>query len=144
MEGGRIVEERVRVERVKCASCGRTHALMPPEAVPYSPFSLEIHFLALAMHGDADARVRDACERCGISVRTLYRIASHAAELAVALASVGSPSPARDLPAAAARCASLRRTFAVVHCAAFRRAPFQNVRSRNVTRRARQRAPVST
>ena len=48
---------RLRIQRIRCRHCGRTHAILLSSMVPYSAHSIEIHIAVASMP------VRDVLER---------------------------------------------------------------------------------
>ena len=47
MDDGKIVHEILRVRRIKCNKCGKTHALLPEFIVPYKQPLLDIILLSI-------------------------------------------------------------------------------------------------
>ena len=69
----RPVCETVRVPRVKCGSCGRTHAILTDSLIPYRSYSL---FFILRVIGEYLLRLRTVENLCGcfgITHSMLYR-----------------------------------------------------------------------
>lgn len=58
-EEGKVVYGVVEVQRVRCASCGHTHAILPDHIIPYTTYSLLFILRVLAGHflgvGDSGA-----------------------------------------------------------------------------------------
>ena len=72
---GRKPDRRVRIDVVLCRSCRATHALIPPDLVPRSPYSKPFRrLLAQSAYGPYALSVRQLCDRFGLETRTLYRI----------------------------------------------------------------------
>lgn len=71
-ENGAMVESCVKPHRLKCASCGTTHALLPDIVIPYSPYSLLFKLTVLIAYFERNTTVAAVCERFGIAVSTLY------------------------------------------------------------------------
>jgi len=69
---GEILDSRVSPRRVKCFSCGTTHALLPDTLIPYSPYTLRFRLLVLIAYFSRDTSVVNICDRFGIAVSTLY------------------------------------------------------------------------
>jgi len=67
-----IFDSRIRPRRVKCLSCGATHALLPDTLTPYSPYTLRFKLLVLIAYFNRDTSVVNICGRFGIAVSTLY------------------------------------------------------------------------
>jgi transposase-like protein len=71
-EDGKVIERRVKPKRFKCASCGKTHALLPDILIPYSPYSLRFKLSVLTAYFQRDTTVEAICQCFGIAVSTLY------------------------------------------------------------------------
>ncbi len=130
LEGGAPVFRRVTIERVRCASCGATHALIPPNVSPYRQRSVRL-MGAIARARLSGSTVEAVGSAYGIGPRSLYRVMRCLPALLVALASVtGRAHPA---PSAARACACPRfRASAARACAAsLGLGPFQGVTMRN-------------
>ena len=70
---GRPVCETVQIPRVRCGSCGRTHALLTDSLIPYRSYSL---FFILRVIGEYLLHlwtVEKLCTRFGITHSMLYR-----------------------------------------------------------------------
>ena len=70
---GRPVDEEVRIPRVRCRSCGCTHAILTDHLIPYRSYSL---FFILRVIGEYLLRLRPVeklCARFWITHSTLYR-----------------------------------------------------------------------
>jgi transposase len=105
--GGRLVCGKVTIVRVRCASCGATHALIPPNVSPYRQRSVRLQG-AIALARLSGSTVGSVCEAHGIGPRSLYRLMACLPALLVALASLtGRANAAR---AAAGACASMSLT----------------------------------
>ncbi len=95
-EDGQISVKTVSPLRFKCASCNRTHALLPDIIIPYSPYSLRFKLSALIAYFERDTTVVAVCERFGIAVSTLYSwkylLRSHRKLLQGALAALTTPA----------------------------------------------------
>ena len=72
-EGGKAVERRVKPKRFKCASCGKTHALLPDILAPYSPYSIRFKLSVLTAYFNRNTTVDAICQCFGIAASTLYR-----------------------------------------------------------------------
>lgn len=72
-EGGKVVYRRVRIKRVRCGSCGHTHAVLPDTIVPYSTYSLQFILRVLARYFLGLGTVEQLCRRYAISVSMLYQ-----------------------------------------------------------------------
>lgn len=71
-EKGRVVYRKMEVERVRCGSCGHTHAILPDEIIPYSTYSLRFILRVLAAYYLGSKTVEELCRRYSISVSMLY------------------------------------------------------------------------
>ena len=69
---GTVFDFRISPIRFKCASCGKSHALLPGILVPYSPYSLLFKLTVLICYYKRDATAVVICERFCIAVSTLY------------------------------------------------------------------------
>jgi len=67
-----IVESKVSPPRYECGSCVRTHALLPANIIPYSPYSLRFKLTVLIAYFERGCTVVEICGRFGIAVSTLY------------------------------------------------------------------------
>jgi len=70
--GEKIVESSVEALRFECASCGKTHALLPDIIVPYSQYSLRFMLTVLVAYFERNTTVMAVCTYFGIAVSTLY------------------------------------------------------------------------
>ena len=66
----------LRVLRVKCTSCGHTHALLPEMLIPYSSYSLRFILTVLENYFLHIHPVEVICETYQISHSTLYAFRS--------------------------------------------------------------------
>lgn len=71
-EGGKPHQEQVTITRVKCSSCGHTHALIPDLFIPYGQYSLTFVLHVLCQYFDHQ-KTADICARFMITVSMLYR-----------------------------------------------------------------------
>ena len=71
-EGGEVVYHRVKIRRVRCGSCGHTHAILPEHIVPYSTYSLLFILRVLAGHFLKLGTVEQLCRRYAITPSMLY------------------------------------------------------------------------
>lgn len=73
----RLPEERVEINRVLCRSCRSTHAVLPADLAPRSPYSRSFRREVAAARARPRApTVLETCADLGISVRTFYRLRS--------------------------------------------------------------------
>lgn len=71
-ESGQVVYGRIQIRRVRCESCGHTHAVMPDYIIPYSTYSL---FFVLRVLGEYFMRIRTVeqiCHHYNITPSMLY------------------------------------------------------------------------
>ena len=130
LEGGELVCGRVTIERVRCASCGATHALIPPNVSPYRQRSVRLQG-AVARARLRGETVEAVCGAYGICPRSLYRLMACLPALLVALASPAGRAYAAPSAAGACACARFRAHAARACAAALGLGPFQNVTMRN-------------
>ena len=77
LTAGDLVGEgtKIRILRVKCKHCGRTHAILPEEIAPYLPFSTVFIFPVLHLYYEKKETVESICSRFQIAIPQLYRSA---------------------------------------------------------------------
>jgi transposase-like protein len=71
-DGEKIIVSRISPLRFECASCGKTHALLPDILIPYSPYSLRFMLTVLVAYFERSTTVLDVCVYYGIAISTLY------------------------------------------------------------------------
>ena len=76
LKNNRPVTVILRVPRVKCTSCGHTHALLPEMLIPYSSYSLRFVLTVLEAYFLHAHTVEDICETYQIAHSTLYAFRS--------------------------------------------------------------------
>jgi transposase len=67
-----IAESRVKLLRFECKSCGVTHAIIPGNLIPYSPYNLSFKLIVLIAYFERTTTVVALCANYGIAVSTLY------------------------------------------------------------------------
>jgi hypothetical protein len=70
-----VIDALIDIRRLSCASCGKTHAVLPGAVVPHSPFS--VRFIALLIIDWLQQRypsVEQLCAHYRIVVNTFYRL----------------------------------------------------------------------
>ena len=72
LKNHRPVTVVLRVPRVKCTSCGRTHALLPEMLIPYSSYSLRFVLTVLEAYFLHAHTAEEICETYQIAHSTLY------------------------------------------------------------------------
>jgi transposase-like protein len=91
-------EHRVETLRFKCASCKKTHALLPGTAIPYSPYSLRFKLAVLLAYFEGASTIAAISGRFGIAASTVYewkkRLLEHMELMLGALASRKEPAHA--------------------------------------------------
>ena len=68
-----MVCSTVEIKRVRCASCGHTHAILPDYMIPYATYSLVFILRVLAAHFLGFETVEQLCRRFSISPSMLYQ-----------------------------------------------------------------------
>ena len=71
-ECGRVEYGSVEIKRVRCGSCGHTHAILPDYIIPYTTYSLPFILRVLAAHFLGIETVEQLCRRYEISPSMLY------------------------------------------------------------------------
>lgn len=69
----RIKEERMEVLRLKCISCGTTHAVLPMDAIPFFVYSVQAFLSLLFLCLEEGSSVPRAEKETGVSFQLLYR-----------------------------------------------------------------------
>ena len=72
VEYGKVVYGSVEIKRVRCKSCGHTHALLPDYIVPYAAYSLLFILRVLCAYFLGRETVEQLCRRYEISPSMLY------------------------------------------------------------------------
>ena len=73
---GKVCEESLHILRVRCCSCGCTHAILPDFIVPYGSYGFLFILQTLREYftrTQSSLSVEALCERFGIAPRVLYR-----------------------------------------------------------------------
>ena len=70
---GEIKSSRIRVLRVKCKTCGHTHAVLPDIIVPYAQYTIRFICRVLSEKLTTGSTIEAICEKFNISKRTLNR-----------------------------------------------------------------------
>ena len=73
LEGGKVVYSVVEIKRVRCKSCGHTHAILPDPIIPYTTYSLLFILRVLCAHFLGLKPVEQLCHRFSISLSMLYQ-----------------------------------------------------------------------
>lgn len=129
----------VRIRRVRCASCGATHAVLPDGVVPYRAYSegFILAVLSAWASGSSNAQVR---REFGISESTRRRILSSTRRRVCALLSCGASRSAVRAALLAAGIGSVP----AIHMGSFGTRLAENVRLGNLQRRCAGRWGPST
>jgi len=94
--GNKVSETRIQPKRFECESCGKTHALLPANIIPHSPYSLRFKLTVLIAYFERTTTVAAICEHYGIAVSTLYawkqRLLEHKELLLGVLVSLKTPA----------------------------------------------------
>lgn len=72
IKGNRIESVLLRIPRVKCTSCGHTHAVLPEMLIPYSSYSLRFVLTVLKDYFLHTHTIEQICEAYQIAHSTLY------------------------------------------------------------------------
>jgi len=73
LKDSKVVYDRVEIKRVRCKSCGHTHAILPDYIVPYTTYSLLFILRVLCAHFLGSKTVEQLCLRYHISPSMLYQ-----------------------------------------------------------------------
>lgn len=60
------------IKRVRCTSCGHTHAILPDILIPYGSYSIRFILIVLTKYLARKISVAEFCDRWHIAVSTLY------------------------------------------------------------------------
>ena len=69
---GKVVYSKVSILRVRCNSCGHTHAILPDFIVPFLQYSLSFVLRVLAAYSVRKLTVKKICSHYSISPSMLY------------------------------------------------------------------------
>ena len=72
IKNGKRCDLRVEIPRVKCPSCGHTHALIPDNLIPFGSYTIRFVLHILLEYLNRSESVAALCEHYGISISTLY------------------------------------------------------------------------
>lgn len=70
---GRLKEERMEILRLKCCSCGSTHAVLPMDIIPFFAYSNQVFLALLSLCMEKKGSVLRTEEKTGVSCQLLYR-----------------------------------------------------------------------
>ncbi|MDR1700474.1 MAG: DUF6431 domain-containing protein [Lachnoclostridium sp.] len=65
-------EDVISIQRVKCSSCGKTHAILPDLLIPFGSFTLRFVIYVLKAYLSRTGSVAELCDFFSIAVSTLY------------------------------------------------------------------------
>lgn len=68
-----LKEERMEILRLKCSSCGTTHAVLTMDMAPFFVYSIQAFLALLAMCMEPEGSVLRTEENTGVSCQLLYR-----------------------------------------------------------------------
>jgi ribosomal protein S27AE/transposase-like protein len=71
-EAGSVICFRISVDRYKCASCGRTHTLLPDILIPFGSYSILFVLMVLKEYFLRNLTVAGICDKYQIAPSTLY------------------------------------------------------------------------
>ncbi|MCM1193673.1 MAG: DUF6431 domain-containing protein, partial [Butyrivibrio sp.] len=72
-KNNRPQEEQMEILRLKCSSCGTTHAVLTMDMIPFCVYSIQALLALLAMCMEAEGSVLRTEERTGVSYQMRYR-----------------------------------------------------------------------
>lgn len=72
-EGCGPKEERMEILRLKCSSCGKTHAILTMDMIPFFSYSIRAFLALLSLCMEPEGGVLRTEEKTGISYQLLYR-----------------------------------------------------------------------
>lgn len=72
-ENCRLKEVRMKILRLKCSSCGTTHALLTMDIIPFFAYSIQAFLALIAMCMEPQGSVLRIEEKTGVSYQLLYR-----------------------------------------------------------------------
>ena len=72
VDHGRRSDTELIVPRLRCDSCGGTHALLPDSLIPFGSYSLRFVLTILLAYLNRNGTVTGLCEHWGIAISTLY------------------------------------------------------------------------
>lgn len=72
-ENGGLQEVRLSVLRLKCSSCGTTHAVLTMDMLPFFVYSIQAFLALITMCMEPEGSVLRTEEKTGVSYQLLYR-----------------------------------------------------------------------
>lgn len=71
-KNNQAITDQITITRYRCASCSRTHAILPESIIPYQSYSLLFILSVLKDYFTRNLSVESICIKYEISVSTLY------------------------------------------------------------------------
>lgn len=68
-----LKEERMEILRLKCCSCGSTHAVLTMDIIPFFSYSIQSFLALVSLCMATEGSVPGAEEKTGVSYQLLYR-----------------------------------------------------------------------
>lgn len=72
-DAGRLKEERMEILRLKCCSCGSTHAVLTMDIIPFFAYSIQAFLVLVSLCMEEKGSVLRTEEKTGVSCQLLYR-----------------------------------------------------------------------
>lgn len=72
-DAGRLKEERAEILRLKCCSCGSTHAVLTMDIIPFFAYSIQAFLALISLCMEEKGSVLRTEEKTGVSCQLLYR-----------------------------------------------------------------------
>lgn len=72
-QDSRLKEKQIDILRLKCCSCGTTHAVLPMDAIPFFVYSIQAFLALLSLCLEEDGSVPQTEKETGVSFQLLYR-----------------------------------------------------------------------
>lgn len=72
-ENCRLEEGRMKILRLKCSSCGTTHAVLTMDMIPFFVYSIQAFLALTAMCMEPEGSVLRTEKKTGVSYQLLYR-----------------------------------------------------------------------
>lgn len=66
-------EEQIKVLRLRCSSCGRTHVVLTMDMIPFFVYSVQAFLALVCLCMEPDGSVLGTEEKTGVSYQLLYR-----------------------------------------------------------------------
>ena len=72
-DAGRLKEERMEILRLKCCSCGSTHAVLTMDVIPFFAYSIQAFLALVSLCMAEKSSVPQTGEKADVSCQLLYR-----------------------------------------------------------------------